>query len=197
MRTTKAFRELGILKATTVHQEFRVLRRTLNVAVRKKFLWANPCLGVEVGVSILRLFRPHYVTWPEQQLIEFHAPENLRNVVRIITERINLDEERSIGGRTIQSWCSELGFDTVLIRFCGEGTAKAMQRQSINFFGISRSYGRRGWTRTSDPLLRRQVLYPPELRARFCGLLYFNMAVEHSQAIVPQFLQANGRRRSA
>jgi hypothetical protein len=26
--------------------------------------------------------------------------------------------------------------------------------------------GRRGWTRTSDPLLRRQVLYPPELRAR-------------------------------
>ena len=25
--------------------------------------------------------------------------------------------------------------------------------------------GRRGWTRTSDPLLRRQVLYPPELRA--------------------------------
>src|SRR5579859_1934159 len=26
-------------------------------------------------------------------------------------------------------------------------------------------YGRRGWTRTSDHLLRRQVLYPPELRA--------------------------------
>jgi len=26
-------------------------------------------------------------------------------------------------------------------------------------------YGRPGWTRTSDPLLRRQVLYPPELRA--------------------------------
>src|SRR5579863_9160559 len=26
--------------------------------------------------------------------------------------------------------------------------------------------GRRGWTRTSDHLLRRQVLYPPELRAR-------------------------------
>ena len=25
--------------------------------------------------------------------------------------------------------------------------------------------GRRGWTRTSDHLLRRQVLYPPELRA--------------------------------
>jgi hypothetical protein len=26
--------------------------------------------------------------------------------------------------------------------------------------------GRRGWTRTSDHLLRRQVLYPPELRAQ-------------------------------
>lgn len=125
MRTTKAFRELGILKATTVHQEFRVLRRALNVGVRKKFLWANRCLGVEVRVSILELFRPHYVTWPEQQLIEFHAPENLRNVVRIITERINLDEKRSIGGRTNRrvlirsvSW----NFDTVSTRFrssCG------------------------------------------------------------------------------
>jgi hypothetical protein len=37
------FRELGILKAATVHQEFRVLRRGLNVAVRKKILPANPC----------------------------------------------------------------------------------------------------------------------------------------------------------
>src|ERR1700733_6517957 len=31
--------------------------------------------------------------------------------------------------------------------------------------------GRRGWTRTSDHLLRRQVLYPPELRARMLLLL--------------------------
>ena len=31
--------------------------------------------------------------------------------------------------------------------------------------------GRRGWTRTSDHLLRRQVLYPPELRARVSSLL--------------------------
>jgi len=80
------FRELGILKATTVHQEFRVLRRALNVAVRKKFLPANPCLGVEFPVSIRGLFRPHYVAWSEQQVIEFHAPDHLRNVVRIITE---------------------------------------------------------------------------------------------------------------
>ncbi len=32
--------------------------------------------------------------------------------------------------------------------------------------GINEVSGRRGWTRTSDPLLRRQMLYPPELRAR-------------------------------
>ena len=86
VKTKDGFRELGILKATTVHQEFRVLRRALNVAVRKKFLPANPCAGVEFPVSIRGLFRPHYVTWSEQQMIEFHALEHLRNVVRIITE---------------------------------------------------------------------------------------------------------------
>ena len=52
----------------------------------QKFLPANPCAGVEFPVSIRGLFRPHYVTWSEQQMIEFHAPEHLRNVVRIITE---------------------------------------------------------------------------------------------------------------
>ncbi len=86
VKTKDGFRELGILKATTVHQEFRVLRRALNVAVRKKFLATNPCAGVEFPVSIRGLFRPHYLMWSEQQMIEFHAPEHLRNVVRIITE---------------------------------------------------------------------------------------------------------------
>jgi len=86
VKTREGYRELGLLKATTVHQEFRVLRRSLNVAVRKKLLPANPCGGVEFPVSIRGLFRPHYVTWSEQQMIEFHAPDYLRNVVRIITE---------------------------------------------------------------------------------------------------------------
>ena len=31
---------------------------------------------------------------------------------------------------------------------------------------IIERFGRRGWTRTSDPQLRRLMLYPPELRAR-------------------------------
>src|SRR3984957_16937516 len=80
------FVQKGILKATTVHQELRVVRRLLNVAVRKKFLFANPCAGVEFPARVEGLFRPHYVTWSEQQKIEFSAPEYLRNVIRIITE---------------------------------------------------------------------------------------------------------------
>ena len=34
--------------------------------------------------------------------------------------------------------------------------------------------GRRGRTRTGDPLLRRQMLYPPELRAHIVPLLILN-----------------------
>jgi len=74
------------LKPATVHQELRVLRRMLNVAVRKRLLTANPCAGVEFPVKVRGLFRPHYMTWSEQQRIEFQAPEYLRNVIRIITE---------------------------------------------------------------------------------------------------------------
>ena len=64
----------------------------LNVAVRKKLLPSNPCASVEFPVAIKRLFKPHYVTWSEQQRIERHSSQFLRNVVRILTEtglRIN------------------------------------------------------------------------------------------------------------
>ena len=63
-----------------------MLRRMLNVAVRKKFLMCNPCAGVEFPVIIKGLFRPHYVTWSEQLRIESHGPDYLANIVRIITE---------------------------------------------------------------------------------------------------------------
>ena len=86
VKTKDGFVEKQVLKATTVHQELRVLRRMLNVAVRKKFLFANPCAGVEFPARVDGLFRPHYVTWSEQQKIEFAAPEYLRNVIRIVTE---------------------------------------------------------------------------------------------------------------
>ena len=80
------YKQLGAIKATTIHQEFRVLRRMLNVAVRKKLLAANPCSGVEFPVAVKGLFRPHYVAWSEQLKIESHGPQHLRNIVRIITE---------------------------------------------------------------------------------------------------------------
>jgi integrase len=85
-KLAEGYREHGILKSSTVHQEFRVLRRMLNVAVRKKLLPANPCAGVEFPVAVKGLFRPHYVSWSEQRTIEAHAPEYLRNIVKIITE---------------------------------------------------------------------------------------------------------------
>jgi integrase len=78
--------ELGIIKPTTVHQEFRVLRRIFSVAVKKKLCPANPCTAVEFPVRVKGLFRPHYMTWSEQLKIEQHAPAYLRNVIRIITE---------------------------------------------------------------------------------------------------------------
>jgi integrase len=78
--------ELGVIKPTTVHQEFRVLRRILNVAVKKKLCPASPCLAVEFPVMVKGLFRPHYMTWSEQLKLEEHAPAYLRNVIRIITE---------------------------------------------------------------------------------------------------------------
>jgi integrase len=63
-------------------------RSALSIAVgwqveRKR---QEPGAGVEFLVSIRGLFRPHYVNWSEPQLIEFHAPGYLPNVVRIITE---------------------------------------------------------------------------------------------------------------
>ena len=76
----------GPLKPATVHQELRVLRRMLNVAVRKKLLPANPCSGVEFPVMVRNLFRPHYMSWSEQQKLEAQALPYLRNVIRIITE---------------------------------------------------------------------------------------------------------------
>jgi integrase len=86
IKTAAGFIERQELKPTTVHQELRVLRRMLNVAVRKKLLPSNPCAGVEFPVTVKGLFRPHYVTWSEQRAIETRAPEYLRNIVRIITE---------------------------------------------------------------------------------------------------------------
>ena len=71
---------------THASNELRVLRRLLNLAVRKKLIPSNPCSGVEFPVTLKGLFRPHYVSWSEQQNIEAHAQEYIRNIVRIISE---------------------------------------------------------------------------------------------------------------
>jgi integrase len=80
------YADLGPLKATTVHQEFRVVKRVLNVALKKRMIPTNPCTFVEFPVSVRGLFRPHYMSWSEQQQIELHAPAYLRHLIRIITE---------------------------------------------------------------------------------------------------------------
>src|SRR3989442_13448293 len=84
-RTRAGMIEKGFVKPSTVHQELRVLRRILNVAVRRKLLASNPCWGGELPVAVKRLFRPHYVSSSEQQRIEAEATAYLRNVDRIIT----------------------------------------------------------------------------------------------------------------
>jgi integrase len=86
IKCSLGYREKGVVQPATVHQEFRVLRRMLNVAVRKKLLPGNPCSGVEFPIRVKGFFRPHYVSWSEQKRIEQHAPAHLRNIVRIITE---------------------------------------------------------------------------------------------------------------
>ena len=86
VRTGSGYRETTLAKPTRVHQEFRVLRRIFSVAVKKKLCPANPCAAVEFPTSLKGLFRPHYVTWSEQQRIEAFAPPYLANLVRIITE---------------------------------------------------------------------------------------------------------------
>lgn len=86
VRLREGFRDRGPIKAATVHQELRVLRRMLNVAVRKRLLPTNPCSMVEFPVPLRGLFRPHYVAWSEQQRIESNAVSHLRNAIRIISE---------------------------------------------------------------------------------------------------------------
>jgi integrase len=77
----------GKLKAATVHQEFRVLTRVLNVAIKQKRLNLNPCSMVEFPVSVGRTTRkPHYMAATEQEKIELVAPRYLRNVIKIISE---------------------------------------------------------------------------------------------------------------
>ena len=85
-KTSNGYRLGRTIRPTTVHQDLRVLRRILNVAVRKRLIPLNPCSCVEFPVAVKGKFRPHYAMWSEQQRIERHSPQYLRNVIRLITE---------------------------------------------------------------------------------------------------------------
>ena len=85
-KTSNGYHLGRTIRPTTVHQDLRVLRRILNVAVRKRLIPLNPCSCVEFPVAVKGKFRPHYAMWSEQQRIERHSPQYLRNVIRLITE---------------------------------------------------------------------------------------------------------------
>ena len=77
----------GRLKPATVHQDLRILRRILNVAVKKRRLAVNPCNGVEFPVALAGTTRkPHYLTASEQVRMEACAPVYLRNIIVIMVE---------------------------------------------------------------------------------------------------------------
>ncbi len=87
VRTKFGTRLVGKLKPATVHQEFRILRRILNVAVKKKCLDTNLCSAVEFPIQLRNATRkPHYMTASEQQRIEFMAPDYLRHAIVILVE---------------------------------------------------------------------------------------------------------------
>ena len=77
----------GRLKPATVHQEFRILRHILNVAVKKRRLAVNPCVSVEFPVPLAGTTRkPHYLSASEQVRLEACAPVYLRNIIVIMVE---------------------------------------------------------------------------------------------------------------
>ena len=88
IKSSLGFREGNVLQPATVHQEFRALRRMLNVAVRKKLLPANPGAGLEFPGRVKGMFRPHYVSWSEQKGIEQRAQTQLMNIVRISRRQV-------------------------------------------------------------------------------------------------------------
>ena len=78
--------EKGLLKATTVHQELRVLRRMLNVAVER-----NSCLRIHVQASSFRQeWKDSFGRIMSLGLSSRRSSSAragyLRNVIRIITE---------------------------------------------------------------------------------------------------------------
>ena len=87
VRTKSGLQLRSRLKPATVHQEFHILHRILNVAVKKQRLAVNPCVSVEFPVPLAATTRkPHYLTASEQAQLEACAPVYLRNIIVIMVE---------------------------------------------------------------------------------------------------------------
>lgn len=87
IRTKFGVRKGTRLKPATVHRDFRVLHRILNVAVKQRKLPGNPCDVVEFPTRLRGTTRkPHYMTSSEQVRIEFAASPYLRNAIVIMVE---------------------------------------------------------------------------------------------------------------
>ncbi len=68
-------------------EELRVLRRILNVAVRKKLLPSNPCCGVEFPVAVER-------RWRSRRVGDAAAPARRRQGVQEVLADEVADEAR-------------------------------------------------------------------------------------------------------
>ncbi len=87
VRTKLGISYRGRIKPATVHREYRVLCRILNVAVQQRRLTVNPCAGVEFPIRVSTTTRkPHYMPASEQARIEFVAPDYLQDAIVILVE---------------------------------------------------------------------------------------------------------------
>lgn len=87
VRTKLGISYRGRIKPATVHREYRVLCRILNVAVQQRRLTVNPCAGVEFPIRVSATTRkPHYMPASEQARIEFVAPDYLQDAIVILVE---------------------------------------------------------------------------------------------------------------
>ena len=85
-RRRVGFRELGSVEADNGSSGVSGASADAQCRREEEALSGQSLCGCRVSRFVKGLFRPHYVTWSEQQRIEFHAPDYFRNVIRIITE---------------------------------------------------------------------------------------------------------------
>ena len=185
----------GRLKPATVHQEFRILRRILNVAVQKRKLASNPCQAVEFPVSVKQSTRkPHYMTASEQERIEFWAPPYVRTAVVILVETglrpykelfpmrkdqidlnsgvVHIPDSKTTNG-IADIPLTEQATAALTAQIASVPDSEFLypalsERSSKPYLQSIKKVCTPGRIRTCDLLLRRQALYPAELQFSTC-----------------------------